>query len=145
MPSLLDLYCLGAAKGYHDAGFGSSASNASEAYPYEFVRRTPSLATHGREFDAIHVPEGILAHDAESPWFKGREYPSLPTLLERSDRPYVLENGGLGRDGRHRRGLEEHGLQAGGSAATMFRSPVLPAAALCRMALASPAPQEAWS
>ena len=137
---LLDLYCGagGAAKGYEAAGFDEIKgvdNKPQKHYPYEFVQADALeyLEAHGREFDAIHASppcQGYSLMTLNLPWFKGREYPLLilPTmeLLERSGRPYVLENVMGARHGSvaiKKRGLEEHGLQAGWLCGTMFGLP----------------------
>ena len=137
---LLDLYCGagGAAKGYADAGFQEIDGVDNEPqphYPYRFILgdALEYLAAHGREYDAIHASppcQGYSIMTLNLPWHRDRKYPLLilPTirLLEQVGRPYVLENVMGARHGSksiEKRGLEEHGLQAGWLCGMMFGLP----------------------
>lgn len=108
-PRLLDLFCGGggAAVGYHRAGFDVVGVDlaAQPDYPFEFTRgdALEYLAAHGHEFDAIHASppcQGYSPHvsSASSPHAGtlGRDEARLigvvRALLERTGRPYVIEN-----------------------------------------------------
>src|SRR3990172_8970517 len=139
MPRLLDLFCGagGTAMGYSLAGFTDIVGVdivPQLRYPFEFVQADALeyLAEHGHEFDAIHASPPCTGYSIMNnlPWLRGRDYPLLilPTmeLLERTGKPYVLENvmgARHGAKGLAKRGLEAHGLKAGWLCGTMFGLP----------------------
>jgi len=139
MPRLLDLFCGagGAAMGYHRAGFDEIVGvdiAPQKNYPFEFIQADALdyLAEHGTEFDVVHASPPCQGYSImhNLPWLKGREYPLLilpvMELLERLQKPYAVENvmgARHGAKGLKKRGLEEHGLQAGWLCGTMFGLP----------------------
>ena len=139
MPRLLDLFCGagGAAMGYYRAGFTDIVGvdiKPQPRYPFEFIQADALeyLAEHGHEFDAIHASPPCQGYSIMNnlPWNRDREYPLLilPTLelLKQTGKPYVLENvmgARRGAKGLTKRGLEEHGLEAGWLCGTMFGLP----------------------
>ena len=102
---LLDLCCGagGAAKGYHDAGFDEIHGVDLEPqphYPYEFIQADALeyLATHGKEYDAIHASPPCQGYSIMNnlPWLKHRDYPRIikpmRDLMIEIGRPWVIEN-----------------------------------------------------
>ena len=138
-PRLLDLFCGagGAAVGYHRAGFGEIVGvdiAPQKNYPFEFVQgdALEYVLEHGHEFDAIHASPPCQGYSImhNLPWLKGREYPLLilpvMEILDNLGKPYAVENvmgARHGAKGLKKRGLEEHGLQAGWLCGTMFGMP----------------------
>ena len=139
-PRLLDLYCGagGTGMGYSRAGFDifgvDNDPKVLGHYPFPCVcaDALEYLAEHGHEYDCIHASPPCQGYSVMNnlPWLKDREYPLLilPTLelLEKIDRPYVLENvmgARHGAKGLKKRGLEAHGLKAGWLCGTMFGLP----------------------
>src|SRR3990172_3289585 len=136
MPRLLDLFCGagGTAMGYSLAGFTDIVGVdivPQPRYPFELVQADALeyLAEHGHEFDAIHASPPCQGYSIMNnlPWLRGREYPLLilPTidLLRQTGKPYILENvmgARRGAKGLKKRGLEQHGLEAGWLCGTMF-------------------------
>ena len=135
---LLDLFsgACGAAMGYARAGFDVVGvdNRPQKNYPFAFIQADALeyVAEHGHEYDAIHASPPCQGYSIMNnlPWLKGREYPLLilPTLdaLERLGKPYVIENvmgARYGQRGLAKRGLEDHGLQAGWLCGWMFGLP----------------------
>lgn len=105
-PRLLDLFCGegGAAKGYADAGFAVYGVDNDRArldnYPFDCARADALeyLAVHGYKYDVIHasppctgytrgtaaMPDRLARYD--------RLIPAVRDLLQRSGKPYVIEN-----------------------------------------------------
>lgn len=112
-PRILDLYCCegGAASGYHAAGFDVVGVDIVEQpnYPYEFVQADAvetmielisggKIAGHTmRWFDAIHASPPCQAFSSAT-YITGSRHnhpnliPQTRILLERSGRPWVIEN-----------------------------------------------------
>ncbi len=123
--------------GYSRAGFDEIVGvdiNPQPRYPFEFVlgNALEYLDAHGREFDAIHASPPCQGYSIMNnlPWLKDKDYPHLilPTIemLEGLGKPYVLENVMGARNGAvglRKRGLEQHGLQAGYLCGGMFGLP----------------------
>lgn len=133
---LLDLFCGagGAAMGYYRAGFTEIIGvdiKPQPRYPFEFVQ-ADAMTFPLEGFDAIHASPPCQGYSImlNLPWNREREYPVLllPVLerLEAVDIPYVIENvmgARRGARGLGRRGLEEHGLEAGWLCGLMFGLP----------------------
>ena len=138
-PPLLDLFCGagGAAMGYYMAGFEDITGVdivPQPHYPFKFVQADALeyLAAHGHEFGIIHASPPCQGYSImhNLPWLRGRDYPLLilPTLeiLEGVGSPYILENVMGARHGSKtlaKRGLLDHGLQAGWLCGAMFGLP----------------------
>lgn len=101
---LLDLFCGagGAAMGYHRAGFTEIVGvdiKPQPRYPFTFFQgdALEYLATHGREFDAIHASPPCQKYSAmtKGRW-KDREHVDLVAstraLLVAAGVPWVIEN-----------------------------------------------------
>ena len=131
-PKLLDLFCCqgGAATGYDLAGFEVTGVDIApmNRYPFRFVLADALeyLAAHWQEYEAFHASPPCQGYSAmkELPWLKDKEYPLLilPTRLmfqeihELSGKPWVIENVESARWGSkylEKRGISEHGMQAG--------------------------------
>ena len=137
---LLDLFCGagGAAEGYQRVGFyvvGVDIANQPRYCGDEFIQadaleylKTADLS----RYDAIHASPPCQGYSIMNnlPWLKGREYPLLilpiMEMLGKVGKPYVVENvmgARYGAKGLKKRGLEDHGLQAGWLCGTMFGLP----------------------
>ena len=138
-PILLDLFCGagGAARGYQRAGFRVVGVDVEPQPNYigeEFYQADAMvfLSNHSGHFDAIHASPPCQGYSVMQflPWLKDREYPLLlqPLLsaFGNLNVPWVLENVGgarKGHKGLSKRGLEEHGLEAGWLCGRMFGLP----------------------
>jgi DNA (cytosine-5)-methyltransferase 1 len=102
-PRLLDLFCGagGAARGYQRAGFHVVGVDIAPQPRYagdEFIRADALayVATHGREFDAIHASPPCQGYSEATPIRVKAALPRLirPTrdALVATGRPYVIEN-----------------------------------------------------
>ncbi|MGW7134365.1 SAM-dependent methyltransferase [Streptomyces bobili] len=100
-PRLLDLFCKqgGAGKGYGDAGFDVTGvdKDPQPRYPHRLIQADAIayVLEHGAEFDFIHASPPCQ-HDTECQRIQGNDHPDLiaptRTALERSGRPWVIEN-----------------------------------------------------
>ena len=139
MVRLLDLFCGagGAAVGYSRAGFEVVGVDLAPQprYPFEFhlADAFEYLADHWQEFDCFHASPVCKGYSVMKnlPWLKGREYPYqiLPVreAFEAIGKPYVIENvmgARWGATGLKKRGLGNHGMQAGYLCGTMFGLPL---------------------
>lgn len=147
---ILDLFCGsgGAARGYQQAGFECVGVDITPQPRYigeHFIQADAMVLLAGDvwrdqhehiwhidDFQAIHASPPCQGYSImrNLPWLRNREYPLLilPTmeLLERTGKPYVLENVMNARYGARelqKRGLEAHGLKAGYLCGTMFGKP----------------------
>lgn len=102
-PRLLDLFsgAGGAARGYQLAGFHVTGVDHKPQPRYAgdvFIQADALnyVAQHGHEYGAIHASPPCQAYSATHNRHKHIEYPDLlgatRTLLERSGRPWVIEN-----------------------------------------------------
>ena len=150
-PRILDLFSGsgGAAKGYEMAGFAPYGVDLDPKplkhylYPslcmdalfaLEMLLRGDALVFGQEElrlsdFAAVHASPPCQGYSIMQnlPWLRHKTYPLLilPTieLLEKTGKPYVLENvmgARNGAKGLKKRGLEAHGLKAGYLCGTMF-------------------------
>lgn len=101
---LLDLYCGagGAARGYAAAGFDVTGVDIAPQprYPFTFVQADALdyAAAYGHEYDLIHASPvckgystaGVLAADNRKTY--SLDIPHVRDVLERTGRPYVIEN-----------------------------------------------------
>jgi hypothetical protein len=101
-PLILDLYCKagGAAVGYARAGFDVVGLDMEDQprYPFPFVRGDALRPPFDlRQFAAVHASPPCQAYSRSTAWRGDRSrHPDLLAatrrLLERSGRPYVIEN-----------------------------------------------------
>lgn len=102
-PRLLDLFCKagGAGMGYHRAGFDVTGIDheSQPNYPFTFIQADALeyLATHGKEFDAIHASPPCQAYSRATAWRGNRkDHPDLiqqtRELLHATGKPYIIEN-----------------------------------------------------
>lgn len=103
-PRLLDLFCGagGAAMGYHRAGFEVVGVDIKPQprYPFEFIQYDALgfVASHGKEFDAIHASPPCHEYSTATRHRKNRgiTYPDLlpgtQKALRGIGKPYVIEN-----------------------------------------------------